>query len=418
MKDSGSELQASDQPDKAAQRWLGDVQEQPINNRQLMEKSVQSQVQIERSGKDIVFSVHVAGQNKEVWRCADSGVDQAFIDKTIARLILHKEQELKARYKISFAEAGEDAIGKLSFTPDGKPIYGEMVHARGPHLAELYELESVMARANPSHLIKNNKEGLKFYFLSDSIYQNDRGAAATYTAKDKNNHPAVYLADSLAARLSAVPGSPDKSALIWQGGADSHMLLHELAHNSQNRLNLDQEKKLLQNAHGCGFYPFNPADSDATIWAIKTKDGSLFRRDSDVDGWVRIDSKNQTLNKAGQPSTAAEAQTIDDITMRNQALVRPPTFYFDNAAEMGAEGMALFRGGVNERRQLAKESADFYTFIKEQDQREIDLTWGKKHGQPTMLRLPDGTIRRNDGAARKSIRDFEATLAAPPESLP
>lgn len=196
------------------------------------------------------------------------------------------------------------------------------------------------------------------------------------------------------------------------------MLLHELAHNSQNRLNLDQEKRLLQYAHGCGFYPFNPANSEATIWAIKTKDGSLFRRDSEVDGWVRIDDKNQTLNKAGQPSPAAEAQTMDDIAMRNQALVRPPTFYFDNAAEMGAEGMAMFRGGVNERRQLAKESAVFYTFIKEQDQREIDLTWGKKHGQPTMLRLPDGTIRRNDGAARKAIRDFEAVLPSPTESLP
>lgn len=378
----------------------------------LHKAAIDNQVQVSQVGDKTVLSIQVAGKEREIFSTTESGIDSSRIARITADLVEAKERQLQEKYKAFFAKGGEEAVGKLSFNDEGQPVHGKMVLARAPHLAELYELERVLAQAAPSHLARNNKEGLKFYFLSESMYEPnfDNGAVATYTARDKNNKPAVYFSDTMAAVLKDSQ-SKDSQGMTWQGGTDLHMLVHELAHNSQNRMGLDREKTLIAYSHGCGFYPFNPPGSEATVWAIKSKDGALYRRDREVDAWVRINEKNETLDKDNKPVEPKLAQSYDDVQMRNNALVRPPTLYFDNAAEMGAEGMALFRESLDGRRELLRESPKFYEFIKAQDQRELDLAYGKNHGRSNKVRLPDGSVVRNDGAARKRINDMEKEAA-------
>jgi hypothetical protein len=77
-----------------------------------------------------------------------------------------------------------------------------MIYARAPYLSELYSIEGVMERATPSQLTKDGKEGVKFYFLKDSLYQDDHGASATYRHSDKENKPAIYVGqDGIGATL-------------------------------------------------------------------------------------------------------------------------------------------------------------------------------------------------------------------------
>jgi exonuclease VII small subunit len=59
--------------------------------------------------------------------------------------------------------------------------------------------------------------------------------------------------------------------------------------------------------------------------------------------------------------------------MMAEALVTPPTFYFENPAELYAEGMKLYRLSASAREHLEKVSPRLYEIIKRDNQREIDF---------------------------------------------
>jgi len=102
------------------------------------------------------------------------------------------------------------------------------------------------------------------------------------------------------------------------------------------------------------------------------------------------------------------AEVLDTEKMRERALIKPPTFYFDNPLEVAAEGLSLLRAGAATRAALLKGSPKMYTFIRELDQADIDLSYGTVTGGGSkMVRLPNGRLAANDTASRHAIADFE-----------
>lgn len=351
------------------------------------------------TGKNLTYTVRSGESNIDILTSENSREALATAEKQIEQLTRAKENQLNADFKLRFSKENEEVVGQVAIAPDGTVSHGKMIYARAPFLSELYSIEGVMERAAPSQLTKDGKEGVKFYFLKDSFYQNDQGATATYRHSDKEDKPAIYVGKDGIGTALVKKGDQFE----WQGGLDAHMVLHEFSHNSQIRLGLDEEKKLIQFSNGCGFAPFERPGTNETIWALRSKDGNLYRHDNEIGGWQQIDDKGNLINLVNN-----KTKILDDIEMAELAAVRPPTFYFDNPLEMAAEGMAMLKEGADSRKELLIKTPVFYQFIKEQDQRDINLAFGlDANGNAKMLRRPDGKLTANDEASKKIILEFE-----------
>ena len=366
------------------------------------------------TGKQLIYTVRSGESNIDILTSDNSNAGLTNAEKQIEQLTKAKEKQLNADFKLRFSKENEEVVGQVAIAPDGTFSNGKMIYARAPYLNELYSIESVMERALPSQLAKDGKEGVKFYFLKDSLYQDDHGAIAVYVHSDKEDKPAIYVSkDGIGATLVKKGES-----LEWQGGIDAHMLLHEFSHNSHVRLGLNEEKRLIQFSNRCGFAPFERPGTKETIWALRSKDGKLYRLDKEIGGWQHIDDKGNLVKSdksanltdsanLTKPSTD-KTEILDDIEMAKQAEVRPPTFYFDNPLEMAAEGMAMLKESASSRKQLLTTTPVFYQFMKEKDQEEINLAFGlDANGKAKLIRRPDGKLTANDEAAQKIILEFE-----------
>ncbi len=394
--------QTSDKPDRAP------LEREKIEREQLERAkddfTLKHQILIshDSTGKQLTYTVRSGDRNIDILTSDNTIEGLAQAEKNIERLTAVKEKQLKADFKLRFSKDNEEVIGQVAIAPDGAVTHGKMIYARAPYLSELYSIEGVMERATPSQLTKDGKEGVKFYFLKDSLYQDDHGASATYRHSDKENKPAIYVGqDGIGATLVK-----KGDHFEWQGGIDAHMVLHEFSHNSQFRLGIDEEQKLIQFSNRCGFAPFLRPGTDETIWALKSKEGKLYRHDNEAGGWQQIDESGSLVTSDG--SANGKTTILDDIEMAKIAAVRPPTYYFDNPVEMAAEGMAMLKESASSRKELLTTTPTFYQFMKEQDQEDINLAFGlDKEGKAKMIRRPDGKLTTNDEAARKMILQFE-----------
>lgn len=389
------------QPNDSKSAQIDDQSERKQLEKARDEFALKHQILISQdaTGRQLTYTVRSGESNIDILTSDNSREALATAEKQIEQLSKAKEQQLNTDFKLRFSQENEEVVGQLAIAPDGKISHGKMIYARAPFLSELYSIEGVMERATPSQLSKDGKEGVKFYFLKDSLYQDDRGATATYIKSDKQDKPAIYVGKDGIGTTLVKKGEQFE----WQGGLDAHMVLHEFSHNSQLRLGLAEEKRLIQFSNGCGFAPFERPGTNETIWALRSKDGTLYRYDKEIGGWQQIDDKGNLVKSAEN-----KTEVLDDIDMAKLAEVRPPTFYFDNPLEMAAEGMAMLKEGASSRKELLIKTPVFYKFIKEQDQIDINLAFGlDTNGKAKLIRQPDGKLTANDEAAQKIILEFE-----------
>lgn len=141
---------------------------------------------------------------------------------------------------------------------------------------------------------------------------------------------------------------------------------------------------------------------------FKDKTGGLWSHNEE-DGTFRFDSG--TLPKDGK-------RTLDQLQMRERALVRPITTYFDNAIEMHAEALSMYRMGERAdirggRQYLATDSPKLYETIKKFDQAAIDKKMGQdEQGHSKFIRGIDGKLVENTSAIRQLIEQREAEWRA------
>lgn len=354
----------------------------------------------------IQFTMQLDGQTKVVASCDKTPEGIAEAEKEIRKQTLEKRESIQKSYGVTFSANNEEVEKQVTGVGPNETLLrnNKMIYAREPKLTELYGIESALAKSAPSHLDVDGKTPVKFYFLKDTYIEGDTGTtAANFVAKDKNGKAAVYFGPKQSDSRPITEKDAEKIGITDEHSMQS-LLTHELAHNTVYRLKWDDSATLERKCKEMGWAPYQSPTGETT-WIIKAKGNELYKIDSELTGWVRCDEKGNYLNDKGQPAASEDkALRITPAQMRDRALLRPPTDYFDNTIEMFAESMMSFRVSEKKRAEFAKTSPELYKFIREQDQAEIDLAYGagKK------IRLPDGSLAGLNAATRKAVSDFEA----------
>lgn len=355
------------------------------------------------------FRLKVNGEDRLLFSVerTEQGLSEA--DRQLKQLVETKQQEIEKKYGVAFSKEGEDVDKQWVRQPDGSLAKGETIKSRAPQFPELLGIEAALSRSEPSHIARDGKERIRFSFLTEPFVKGESSSVlAYYLDKDPKGRPAVYFAPAASVGRLVTEKDIEKWGSPEEYSIES-LLVHELAHNSQRRLDWDNEKNLEQFSNKMGWYPYEDDKTHETIWLIKTRGNDFYRFDPEKEDWIRCNKKGQFVDGAGkivaEMNDAARATTQ---AVRAEAEVRPPTDYFDNAVEMHAEAMMLFRVNNKRRAFLLIESPHLYSFVKEQDQLDVNKAYGvDQQGKPRMIRNPDGFLVANSPENRRLVEDFE-----------
>lgn len=365
-------------------------------------------VMVVRDAGRLDFRLKAQGEDRLLFSAPDNknGVDEA--GSRLQDLVAAKEVELEKRFRVVFSKEGEPVDKQWVVKPDGTVERGDVIKARAPRLVELYGIEAALPHAAPSYL---NEDGqpLKFAFLQDSYLKGiDANMLANFVDASPEGRPAVYFDPAGNSSGLATEADVKRFGYAQEQSIES-TVVHELAHNTQKRLDLDHDKDLVQTFNRLGWVPYADPNTHETLWLIKTRSGDLYRIDDEKQNWILCDSKGQPLDKERTAVDQTEAERASAEAVRKEALVYPPTDYFRSPFELDAEALMLFRLNAARRAALLNDSPVLYRLAKEQDQKDIDKTYGANdNGSSKMIRNPDGELVANDAAASAMVAAFEA----------
>lgn len=320
-----------------------------------------------------------------------------------------KAAEITSRYKVQFGREDEQPDRQYIIKEDGSFERGEPIRSRNPLLPELYGIEAALAHSEPAYFGKDGKTPLKFYFLKDSYVKGDvEGVVAHYINKDWQGRPAVLIAPNSTDFRPITEADLAAAGIVGEYSIES-LLVHEMAHNTQFNLDWDLSENLEKVSSAMGWAPFEHPETKETRWLIRARPDELYEIEPGSTVWIRRNEKGQALDAKGDVvAEAKDAFRLETHELRDRALVRPPTEYFDNAVEMAAEALMLFRLGGEQRLYLLRESPVLYAFIKSQDQAEIDRLKGVgPDGKPLLIRGKEGGLVANTAENRAIIASFE-----------
>lgn len=294
------------------------------------------------------------------------------------------EDNLSDNYGIKVGHNGEFAM--VSPTSGGP---AQQLRVRSANLAELYALKSALEHSVPSQLSNlTGKSSVKVYFLVD---WNNFGARADW-GFDASKKPAIMVEPNPAPFL--------RYSVLQEA------LIHEFGHNSAYRLGFDMDNcegwRLVKPLGWKSF--FNPRSGNVGF-AIITRGGKLYRPLT-YERWIRCNGSGVALKEDGTSAypRISQAQRLSTDEIREAAVIKPISSYFPNPMEMYAEGVSYFRRGEKYRKYLLDESPELYRLVKEQDQLELDKTYGKGK----MVRYLNGSLIANLHDKQNEIREFES----------
>lgn len=405
---------AKDGAERGSERADERLEAQPTKPQPLAAFEKKHGVTVQEKDGQYVFTIGVKGKDKELLKtdATPQGLEQA--EKEIAKLEAAKQAHLETTFKVSFSTDGEDVLKQWIEKSDCSWERGAMIKARKPNLAELYGIESALYRAQPSHLTRDGKQGVKFYFLLNNYYKDDP-ALAYFIRSDKNGRQAVYFEPG--ANEGKPPTEEDADRMgkhhLYSIEAVTH---HELMHNAQHNIGWDTPSTKEKYARQIGWVPFEDPKTHETKWIFKGKQEDQYRRDQDhcKDDfkWCSCSKAGGLQNPAGQTvNRVADARHFKLDEVRDLALVKPSTRYFVNPLEMFAEGGMKYRINQRRREELLTESPTLYEAVKSHDQDEINRTYGLDAAkQPKYIRSVDGYVVLNTPEHKKAIQDFELAV--------
>lgn len=350
-------------------------------------------IQVVEADGLFTYIIHAGGEPHKLFNTpsTEDGLKaaQSLLDRVIADKIAEMAKEpLRAAFAVeNELVESQKVILKTNAAAETKTIL-----ARRPRLDELYGVEAALKRSRPSHMAPGNKMGVKFYFLREPLYKEEIGYA--YYTTDKDSLKAIYVTPGATDKIRAT----EADAPIWalpSRFTPGHyfdtiesLILHELAHNHQERMGWEQEgSSILQKmTDDFGFVKTVDADN-VRLFLIKVKtdradEVDLYRVERPVNSekgkrWLRVNDKLQYLDENGQVVDKADkAKSLTNSQVRQSALIQMPSDYFDTPIEVFAEGMRMYRMGGDARAALDKDAPFVAKIVKEQDQAEINLASG------------------------------------------
>jgi hypothetical protein len=381
----------------------------------------------EKYGIDIAFTVDGNGKFRFHEKAAGDlrAKTPVELERYLKPLIEAKSKELEKRQAKEKADAEKrDALGKelektfqVSFSKDGEKVKyrGKDVECRAPTLAEMEALSKALYRGQPSHLLTNGKP-LRIEIFTEQML---KGAVAFRSAdriviqpSAKNEGTELRNADAYRG-----PGSRGNTLIAT--------ILHELAHNTQARLDKDfdfladlspQQSKL---AERIGFRNCVPEKSDEAIWLLEArtktdgKTADLFRRlPGEADTWARCDEKGAIITK-DKDGKRTPVERISGIDMRLRAKFTMPTSYNSTPSETMAEALTCLRLGGESVKAFIRDCPEIYAIAREIDKQDIMKTYGTVKGddkEASHIRNEAGQLVVNTAKSRAAFRDFEEAL--------
>jgi hypothetical protein len=293
------------------------------------------------------------------------------------------KKEIERRYAVNIKNTNQDS------------------KARNPHYYELVELERALNRSFMHRYINKGKSDLPVIF-SKKI--SDKEQAAYYSHNKEKNTASIVVQNYFFDNNDLTDKNyyKDNSSL-------SSILIHELAHHSQNKLGWFDSKVAQSYWSRLGWHKANDIRSyfSADIPQLIGKDGTYYeftgRTTTDHEGkWVKTNQPLSFLSDKLANNIASEEEILKN------AQIKPITKYFSTPTEMLAEALTFYRTNADTRTLLLKQSPKLYEFAKAFDQMEINKHYPAfANGNPLMLRCFDGMININCQSIAKEIQDVE-----------
>lgn len=329
-------------------------------------------------------------------------------DATVAQTpeyerIQRLQQELTEKYGVLFAKPGEKRDLNAPGTP---PAEREPPAIAGvPTAAELETLGNVL-RNTPHENYKN----MKMWFIRPDENQTDTLGA--YTNDRMGGHQGCACHGKGLKRtdgdMMVFPMARQETKGVE--GLEG-TLYHELGHHEQfRRFSTSMANESAANPEGKKLmedlgWQYSPRHKE---WLLKDDSKGLWKFEQ-----PQGPGEQPMWRWVGGERPADNQKRLDSKQMRERALVKPITDYFDNPGENHAEALAMYRIGVNDKPQggrqyLATESPKLYEATKNYDQKIINDKFGMNtDGSPRMVRDLDGRVVENTEAVRARIQRQE-----------
>lgn len=315
----------------------------------------------------------------------------------LGQMVQDKLHQLYDQYHVTFGKEGEDAVRPkvLSKSKPGQLVDGPMAHSRVPRLSELMGVEAALFSSQPSQFTDAKNHALKFYFLKEPMFGHRTNTAALYASDLKNNMAVFFEPDLQPYRPITVEDSVRRQEDLKS--SFESLAVHEIAHNGERNMGTWNLDKFKPTAEKLGW----TLSEDSSYWLIKGQAGELFRRaesdSSSNKSWIRCDTKGSAVDEQGRAiASYNSAPRFSNSQVRDRSLLKPPTSYFTNPDEMLADSLMLYRVGDEGRKILLRSGPDLFNAVKDFDQAEVDLRFGKTAaGVSRKIRQLDGKLVDN-----------------------
>lgn len=315
----------------------------------------------ETDDKKLEFSIDYNGERVVIGKVEKNQKGLENIRRSLSEYRDVKKWELEQKYGIKIASPKDAPPHQRQQNPHESP--GKKLEVREPNLSELSGLESALEKGALSGTKGSDMKPVTFYFLKDESYAPGMGGTASYDT-NVNGGPAVIVD----------PNSLDKTPVTENDRADGSknahasiesIFIHELGHHSEEKV-FKTPAQRVEFYKRLGWTPIPGSSREHPDWMIEGKNGGFAPpADGSPNGpWEKIGKDGQNLGQISRDKVVKLAK------------VMPSTSYFEGPHEVLAEGLTMFRLGDRHRDQLKKNSV-LYSLIKEFDQREINMTFGK-----------------------------------------
>lgn len=316
----------------------------------------------------------------------------------LKRLTEGKITEIKDRFGVDIARAGERTPPQQILQPNGEVRTGKPLETRDPTYRELLGIESALNVSEPGQNPIDGRPAVKFFFPAKENYYKGAMARGTYEA-DKGGRPVVVWEPGMLKDLPTTEAdaffNPERGHQGIQG-----VTTHEVAHNSEINIHkIFGEDNVNQLMGWVKTMVKGPGGQMFPEWSVKGKNGETMTPARDTltardPKWTVRDQNGKVIGK------------ISPLEAMERALMRPATGYLESPSEMLAEGLTMYRLGGQHREAFMKNSPHFYDLIKSFDQSEMD----RLTGEGKNMRSFDGRMvpRTPENLESLRVREEEA----------